>query len=337
MEQGQPPPDKAGQSAEEVQPPPDQGTTDSEQQRSAPTTEQAQASTESDDRQPAESKEEAPPAPEPVSWGKLSPEDRKRLLDEADPEELRKHERVAGVSGQMAERLYRRRVGDLTYDDLPPATRDSLVRQVREQIRAEEQSEQERQLGQQGEFYTLGQKRWEAVQQSQTDEQRQQAERQAENKVLKSFESSVQTWAKENFPGEVLDKTAARLNEGDDMDKLDFKGQYNLWLKTLISTAQEHAAESRVQQERQKWEKDDLPTYRSRWLAERNGSEPSPETDGGPPPGVRELTDEAIGAMSLEEFQAVWDMKTDKPKQGYRYRSTRGIDPREAQRAGRAM
>ena len=298
---------------------------------------ESKASAEPDDRPAEEPEKEAPPAPEPVSWGKLSPEDRKRLLDEADPEELRKHERVAGVSGQMAERLYRRRVGELSYDDLPEAARERLAAEVERKAREREQAEQERQLGQQGEFYTLGQKRWEAVQQAQTEEQRQALDRQAEGRVLKGFEANVQTWAKENFPAEVLDRTAAVLNDSGEMDRLDFRGQYNLWLKTLIDNARTHAAEERVQQERQKWEREELPTYRSRWLAERNGSEPSPETDGGPAPGVRELTDEVIAAMSLEDFQAVWDMKTDKPKQGYRYKPTRGIDPRAAQRAGRAL
>lgn len=303
------------------------------------TAEESEASAERDDSSAGESKEEAPPTPEPVSWGKLTPEDRRRLLDEADAEELRKHERVAGLSGQMAERLYRRRVGELSYDDLPEAARERLTEEVQRRNREREQAEQERQLGASGEFYTLGQRRWEAVQQSRTEEQRQAADREAENRVLKGFESSVQSWAKDNFAPEVLDTTAAKLNSdlADEMAKLDFKGQYNLWLKTLIEQAKEHSASERIQQERAKWEKDELPTYKSRWLAERNGSEPSPETDGGPAPGVRELTDEVIGAMSLDEFQAVWDMKTDKPKQGYRYRSTRGIDPREAQRAGRSM
>ena len=92
-----------------------------------------------------------------------------------------------------------------------------------------------------------------------------------------------------------------------------------------------------TKQARQKSEKEDLPTYRERWLAERNGGEPSPETDGGSVAGVRELTDEIIGGMDLDEFKAVWDLKKDQPKPGYRYRSTRGIDPRAAQRAGHAQ
>jgi hypothetical protein len=336
-EQGQPPPDPQATPADGQQPPPDQGTA-SPAGGASEATGEAQASAERDDSPAGEPKgEAAPPTPPPVSWSGLDPDTRRRLLDEADPEELRKHERVAGLSGQMAERLYRRRVGELSYDDLPEAARERLAEEAERRAREREQTEAERQLGQQGEFYSLGQKRWEELQRSQTDEQKRRAEQQAESRVLNGFQQSVQSWATENFPPEVLDTTAAALRENTDMEKLDFKGQYNLWLKTLIANAQEHSATTRIQQERQKWEKDDLPTYRDRWLAERNGAEPSPETDGGPAPGVRELTDEIIAGMDLEEFKAVWDLKRDKPKEGYRYRSTRGIDPRQAQRAGRAQ
>lgn len=59
-------------------------------------------------------------------------------------------------------------------------------------------------------------------------------------------------------------------------------------------------------------------------LTEVNGDEPVPERDGGTPGRVREVTDEQIEAMTVQEYDALFD-EAGRPKPGVRHRSTRGI------------
>jgi hypothetical protein len=59
-------------------------------------------------------------------------------------------------------------------------------------------------------------------------------------------------------------------------------------------------------------------------MSEINGDEPVPERDSGTPGRVREVTDEMIAAMSLAEYEALFD-ENGRPKPGVRHRSTRGI------------
>jgi hypothetical protein len=63
-------------------------------------------------------------------------------------------------------------------------------------------------------------------------------------------------------------------------------------------------------------------------MSEINGDEPVPERDSGTPGRVREVTDEMIAAMTLREYEALFD-ENGKPKPGVRHRSTRGIPVRQ--------
>jgi hypothetical protein len=63
-------------------------------------------------------------------------------------------------------------------------------------------------------------------------------------------------------------------------------------------------------------------------MSELNGDEPVPERDSGTPGRVREVTDEMIAAMSLAEYEALFD-ENGRPKPGVRHRSTRGIPVRQ--------
>jgi hypothetical protein len=63
-------------------------------------------------------------------------------------------------------------------------------------------------------------------------------------------------------------------------------------------------------------------------MSELNGDEPVPERDSGTPGRVREVTDETIAAMSLAEYEALFD-ENGRPKPGVRHRSTRGIPVRQ--------
>lgn len=55
------------------------------------------------------------------------------------------------------------------------------------------------------------------------------------------------------------------------------------------------------------------------------GSEPSPERNGGPSPGVREITDAEIERMSLAEYERYFD-ENGHARNGVRVRLTRGVD-----------
>ena len=59
-------------------------------------------------------------------------------------------------------------------------------------------------------------------------------------------------------------------------------------------------------------------------LSEVNGDEPVPERESGTPSRVREVTDEQIEAMSMREYDALFD-ENGRPKPGVRHRSTRGV------------
>jgi hypothetical protein len=59
-------------------------------------------------------------------------------------------------------------------------------------------------------------------------------------------------------------------------------------------------------------------------LSEVNGDEPVPERESGTPGRVREVTDEQIEAMTMSEYNALFD-EAGRPKPGVRHRATRGI------------
>jgi hypothetical protein len=59
-------------------------------------------------------------------------------------------------------------------------------------------------------------------------------------------------------------------------------------------------------------------------LSEVNGSEPVPEREGGTPSRVRVVTDEQVAAMSLREYDALFD-ENGHPRPGVQHRPTRGI------------
>jgi len=59
-------------------------------------------------------------------------------------------------------------------------------------------------------------------------------------------------------------------------------------------------------------------------LSEVRGDEPVPERENGTPGRVREVTDEQIAAMSLREYDALFD-ENNQPKPGVQHRPTRSI------------
>lgn len=279
---------------------------------------------------PSPEGEDAAPAAPSITWSGLSQEDRNRLLEEADVEELRKHERISGLAGQMAQAQTRRRVAELRYEDIPEDVRTRLAQEAVDRAEAARRDQELQRMGEQGEFYSLGEQAWRDLQ-SKTQQRVKDSQRtEVEADFYRRQQGDVQEWAKANYPIEVLD--AVRDEIGPELEKLsgDYPKQYNLWLKTLFT----RGAEQRVAAERKRWEQEDVPARQDRANAQRAGSERTPDVGTGSPRSNREITDEMIAAMDLDEFKAVWDMKTDRPKEGYTYRSTRGVDPRQIQVAG---
>jgi len=91
-----------------------------------------------------------------------------------------------------------------------------------------------------------------------------------------------------------------------------------------VAEYMEAVSEARVKLELQKRES----ALRKSLMAELNGDEPVPERDSGTPSRVREVTDEQIAAMSLREYEALFD-ENGRPKPGVRHRSTRGVPVRQ--------
>jgi len=84
------------------------------------------------------------------------------------------------------------------------------------------------------------------------------------------------------------------------------------YLSYLVDQATEHRSKERES------------ALRKSILSEINGSEPVPEREGGTPSRVRVVTDEQVAAMSLREYEALFD-ENGRPRPGVQHRPTRGI------------
>ena len=107
--------------------------------------------------------------------------------------------------------------------------------------------------------------------------------------------------------------------------------------KEYASTAdylrQVHDASVRYDRERYAEEvlKQREPALRKAWLSEVNGGAQVPEVEGGAATTGREITDEQIARMSLEESDTYLDER-GQPRPGVRVRYTRAINLRDHQR-----
>lgn len=118
--------------------------------------------------------------------------------------------------------------------------------------------------------------------------------------VISRFQSTLP----ENLQREVAGKTFGEgkpWNEG-----------LQEYLSYLVDSATRHRLSERES------------ALRKSILSEVNGSEPVPEREGGTPSRVRVVTDEQVAAMSLREYDALFD-EDGRPRPGVQHRSTRGI------------
>jgi len=238
----------------------------------------------------------AEPAP-PAEW-------LEQLRSEQDPEKM-----LAILTKNLPkDRIARDEVlAGYIGDRVKHGIRDTIAAQERERTERERQEAYQR-----GDLYTLGQYAATDLQ-AQEQAQKQQAELQ-----LSPFMSLVQKW-QEKLPtavqAEVSGKTFApqgTLEEG-----------FLAYLDAVKDASIKHGFDEEFKKRE--------PALRKAMLSSTVGSESTPELESGRSPYIREITDEQIGAMSLEEYNEHFDER-GRPKNGIQVRYTRAINPREVQR-----
>jgi hypothetical protein len=244
-----------------------------------------------------------PPAPaEPEPTASEPPEWLRQVREATDPqtmvatllknvpiEELEKHPSIAGWIGDMGNKRAR-----------------ALLAQ-QEQDRLEQQK---REAAAQGDYYGLGQLAATEIQQR--------AQQQVTAQQAAPFMDGVVAF-QSKLPPEVQAQISGK-SFGAGKSYAEGVSEY---LDAITQATISHRLNEAVEREIKRRE----PALRKAMLSETNGSGPTPELDGGPAPSSREITDEQIAAMSLEEYDALFDAN-GRPKPGTRVRLTRGVDTR---------
>jgi hypothetical protein len=229
---------------------------------------------------------------------------------EAEPPEWLTQARAASDPKEMLKLLAKNLPReDLSRDDtLSGMLGDLADRRARALIQQQQQQAVERERGEayrRGDLYALGQ-----YAQQDMAAQQQQAQAQADIQAspfmegVRIFQQSLppavqlevqgQTYAPEGSPAEGL---AA-------------------YLQAVARAAIKHGFDDELKQRE--------PALRKAYLTEANGQAPTPEIEGGQPQRVREITDEQLARMSLEESEQYLDER-GQPRPGVRLRLTRGI------------
>jgi hypothetical protein len=243
-----------------------------------------------------------PPAPAEPAPEEEPPEWLRQVREATDPqtmvatllknvpiEELEKHPSIAGWIGDMGNKRAR-----------------ALLAQ-QEQDRLEQQK---REAAAQGDYYGLGQMA--------ASELQKKAERDAAAQQATPFMEGVVAF-QSKLPPEVQQAVGGKTF-GSGKSYAEGVSEY---LDAITQATISHRLNEAVEREIKRRE----PALRKALLSETNGSGPTPELDGGPAPSSREITDEQIAAMSLEEYDALFDAN-GRPKPGTRVRLTRGVDTR---------
>jgi hypothetical protein len=249
------------------------------------------------------------------------------LLDKADPEELRKHKRIAGIAGELAKKLATREA-----ERLATQRADEIVRE-REQLRAAEASRQALiEAAKKGEYYALG----EQVSKNLLVEDQQrymgQFQNQAKSEAYSDVQKAVDEIA-EGFDESVI--TAAAEAVGEFPPGTAWQDGFKKWLPELVKAQAKYLASN--PEARKQVEREVTPAVRSRALAELNGAEPVADSGGGRPQKAKTVTDEDIERMEPDEWMTVYDVDKGRFKPGYVYKPTRAIDPRRMQVSGRGF
>jgi hypothetical protein len=192
-------------------------------------------------------------------------------------------------------------------DRVQHGVRDRLAQQERERLEKERQEAYAR-----GDLYTLGQ--LSAVDYTAQEEVQ---KRQAELAVSPVM-GVIRRW-QEKLPPSVQQEVQGRTFAPN--------GTFEDGLLEYLEAVKEASVKHGFDEEIKKRE----PALRKAMLSATVGSESTPEREGGGTTYVREITDEQIGAMSLEEYNEHFDEK-GRARNGIQVRYTRAIDPKTIQR-----
>jgi hypothetical protein len=211
------------------------------------------------------------------------------LLKNVPIDELEKHPQIGGWLGRMSDRR----------------ARALLAQQESERL-----EQQKREAAASGDYYGLGQMAASEIQQR---AQQQQAASQAAPFMdgVVAFQSKLPPDVQAAVSGKTFGAGKSYAEGVSD------------YLDAVAEATVSHRLNEAVEREIRRRE----PALKKALLSETNGTGPTPELDGGPAPSSREITDEQIAAMSLEEWTALTDEK-GRFQPGTRVRLTRGIDTR---------
>ena len=180
-----------------------------------------------------------------------------------------------------------------------------------EMLRKRQQAEVERQkreAAQNNDLYTLGELTQRELQ------EREQAQAQQAGQANGSFMDGVVLF-QQSLPEEIQ-RTVAGRTFGEGKGQAQGVAEY----LAFVSDERTKLKEAELEKEFQRRES----ALRKSILSEINGDEPVPERESGTPGRVREVTDEQIEAMTMQEYNALFD-EAGRPKPGVRHRATRGI------------
>jgi len=265
---------------------------------SAPTPAPAESSVEAETTAPAASEGEQPAAAGETA-GSPPPDWLQQVRDASDPQamlatllknvpidELEKHPQIAGWFGDIANKRAR-----------------SLIEKERQQALERERNE----AVQRGDYYRLGELTAPEVQQQLSQQQAADA--------MTPFMDGVSRF-QQSLPPDIQQQVQGK-NYGVGKSYADGVAEY---LGATVEAAVSHRLTAAVEAELKRRE----PALRKALLSETVGAEQTPERVDGRPTGVREITDEQIDRMNLEEYEQYFD-DNGRPRNGVRYRSTRGI------------
>jgi len=249
------------------------------------------------------------------------------LLEKADAEALRKNKRIAGIAGEMAQKIATREAARMA-----ESRAQELLAEREKMAKAEADRQALIEAARKGEFYALG----ERVSQNLLVEDQQryigQFQSQAKNEAYSSVQGVVDEIA-EGFDESVIQAAAQEV--GEFPAGTTWQDGFKKWLPAMIKAQAKYLASN--PEARKQVEREVTPAVRSRALAELNGAEPVADSGGGRPQKAKTLTDEDIARMEPEEWVTVYDVDKGKFKPGYVYKPTRAIDPRQMQVAGRGF
>jgi hypothetical protein len=232
-----------------------------------------------------------PEAPsEPPEWlaqarASEDPKEILRILTKNLPkDDLTKNDTLAGILGDLADKRAR-----------------ALLQEREHQAAERERVEAYRR----GDLYALGQ----IAQQDMAAQQ--QVVQQAAEVETSPFMEGVRLF-QQTLPPEVQKEVQGKTYapEGSPAEGLA------AYLRAVAEAAIKHGFDDEIKRRE--------PALRKAYLSETNGQAPTPELESGQPQRVREITDEQLSRMSLEESDQYLDER-GQPRPGVKLRLTRGI------------